>query len=431
MMKKKIFVVFSSASGHVNPVCGLIHELCRNPNIECIFYGIEEHRELIEKTGAQFRLYVDRNVADTIVPQVDDQKSEPVFSRFMNRMMDSSYQILPQLTRDFETEKPDIVLIDPSFIVARYLVEILKSSNIKVKCVEFFPHFVMTQAMMESVPGLIRKDFLVIRALLYLFLRQIVLSWYFGIWVFNPLSLIMGKNYNLKLVSVFQELHPRIDEYDRNYYKFIGNCASEQSRNSKLDDELKSFLSNDSKIIYMSLGTVYNNNLFIFGTLIEAMRKLDKRSQIKVIISMGDSGLAAFREKFANGELNDDNILLRAKVPQLEVLKRADLFITHCGMNSASETIKYAVPIIGVPIEGDQLIVSRRLCDELGIGIRLEPIKITADELADAIDRVLSDEIYREKVHELSKVSEKYNGQIEGARIIIDYLEQNEHVKSN
>ena len=428
MPKNKIFVVFSSASGHVNPVCGLIYELCRKPNIECIFYGIEEHRELIEKTGAQFRLYVDRNVADTIVPQIDDQKSEPVFSRFMNRMMDSSYHILPQLTRDFEIEKPDIVLIDPSFIVARYLVEILKSSNIRVKCVEFFPHFVMTQAMMESVPGVIRKDFPVIRALLYIFLRQIVLSWYFGIWVFNPLSLIMGKNDNLKLVSVFPELHPRIDEYDRNYYKFIGNCASEQSRNSKLDDELKSFLSNDSKIIYMSLGTVYNNNLFIFETLIEAVKRLDKQSQIKVIISMGDSGLAEFREK---RKLNDDNILLRAKVPQLEVLKRADLFITHCGMNSASETIKYAVPIIGVPIEGDQLIVSRRLCDELGIGIRLEPIKITADELADAIDRILSEEIYREKVRELSKVSEKYNGQIEGARIIIDYLEQTQHVKSN
>ena len=34
------------------------------------------------------------------------------------------------------------------------------------------------------------------------------------------------------------------------------------------------------------------------------------------------------------------------KVPQLEILEKNDLFITHCGMNSTNEAIKYAVPII-------------------------------------------------------------------------------------
>ena len=112
------------------------------------------------------------------------------------------------------------------------------------------------------------------------------------------------------------------------------NCVLEQSRNSKLDDELKSFLSKDSKIIYMSPGTVYNKNLFIFEILIEAIKRLVKRSQIKVIISTEDSGLGAFRERFANGDINDDNILIKAKKSSaIRGSKKADLFITHCGMN--------------------------------------------------------------------------------------------------
>ena len=63
----------------------------------------------------------------------------------------------------------------------------------------------------------------------------------------------------------------------------------------------------------MSPGTVYNKNLFIFEILIEAIKRLVKRSQIKVIISTEDSGLGAFRERFAYGEINDDNILLKVK----------------------------------------------------------------------------------------------------------------------
>jgi MGT family glycosyltransferase len=60
-----------------------------------------------------------------------------------------------------------------------------------------------------------------------------------------------------------------------------------------------------------------------------------------------------------NVSLNDlgplpASFIARQFVPQLEILQRAKLFITHGGMNSASETMFYGVPLIVVPQAQDQ-----------------------------------------------------------------------------
>lgn len=119
-------------------------------------------------------------------------------------------------------------------------------------------------------------------------------------------------------------------------------------------------------------------------------------------------------------------ILIRARVPQLEVLKRAKVFVTHCGMNSMNEAIKYAVPIVGIPIEGDQPVVAWRACEQLELGIRVDAgsneLMMTVEKVAEAIEKVLSLSKYSKNINEMSKVTNKYNGQLEASRILIDYL---------
>lgn len=440
-VKKKVFVVFSSASGHVNPVCGLVYELCQQPEIECYFYGIEDHRAAIEKTGATFRLYIDRNIADTQLPQVTERHKDFIFSRFMNCMIDSSYKVLPELIRDAETDKPDLIIVDPGFITSKYLVDILKKRGLIVKCVEFFPHFVMTQTMLDSVSGLMPKNVRMFLSIIYILLRQIWLGWTFGIF-YNPTDLLVGKKEHLKVVAIFPELHPRLEDYD-DTYKFVGNCVSEQTRKTKTsndDSELDSILnmfpdkSGQIKLIYMSLGTVFNHNLFVYEAVIQALGEFDQNpnrkeldsSKLVMIISLGESGFRALKEKIAKNELAlPKNVLLRARVPQLDVLQKADLFITHCGMNSASETIKYGVPIVAIPIDGDQPLVAVRMCDQLSLGIRLDPLKLHADQTAEAINQVLTDTKFKKNMLEFSRVSGKYNGKQEGAKLIIEFLNKN------
>lgn len=278
------------------------------------------------------------------------------------------------------------------------------------------------------------------------------MSWHFGIWLLNPFSLWKAHNDGLKIVAVFPEFHPRVENYDSTH-NFVGQCVSDQARAYQINDdaELKSVLdmfavkeesqgpNDERKLIYMSLGTAFNVNTYIYERFIEAIctydlkstRKL-KSSQFRVIVSSGEKSLDVLSKKFSSGELKiPENVLIREKVPQLEILKRADLFVTHCGMNSTSETIKYAVPIVGVPLEGDQPLNARRACDELQLGIRLDPLKLSADAIADAIDSVLSDEKYAKNMKQMSDISARYNGRVDGAHILINCLNSSDSSKIN
>lgn len=61
------------------------------------------------------------------------------------------------------------------------------------------------------------------------------------------------------------------------------------------------------------------------------------------------------------GEL-PDNIQVRQRVDQIEVLQRTDVFLSHCDMNSANESLFYEVPIVMFPQGSDQGVVARQDC---------------------------------------------------------------------
>jgi UDP:flavonoid glycosyltransferase YjiC (YdhE family) len=119
------------------------------------------------------------------------------------------------------------------------------------------------------------------------------------------------------------------------------------------------------------------------------------------------------------------------KSPQIEILKRASLFLTHNGMNSTSESIHYGVPMICLP-QGkmsDQPLVAERIADELGCGIRLDSENLKPNELVSAIRKVLDDKSYLERTLRLAHISQKTNGALNGANYIIELIDK--HNKKN
>jgi UDP-glucoronosyl and UDP-glucosyl transferase len=70
------------------------------------------------------------------------------------------------------------------------------------------------------------------------------------------------------------------------------------------------------------------------------------------------------------------------RVPQIEVLKRAALCITHAGINTALESLAEGVPMVAIPIGFDQPGIAARIAYH-GVGefIEVEDLRAGAADL--------------------------------------------------
>ena len=130
--------------------------------------------------------------------------------------------------------------------------------------------------------------------------------------------------------------------------------------------------------MYIALGTVINDRPEFYRKCIEALAGMDAEG----IIACGDAVDIA-----ALGPL-PENVRVTPRVDQPEVLARASAFITHCGMNSASEGLYMATPMLLYPQTGEQQAVARRV-HELGAGKYLKDD--SAEGIRAALEALLKD----------------------------------------
>ena len=113
--------------------------------------------------------------------------------------------------------------------------------------------------------------------------------------------------------------------------------------------------------------------------------------------------------------------IVRNYVPQLEILKLADAFISHGGLNSVSEALYYEVPVAAIPIANDQPAVAGRL-EALGAGIMLRMDEITPQILRDTVYRLLMDENYRSASKTVGRSFAEAGGYKAAADAILEYI---------
>jgi UDP:flavonoid glycosyltransferase YjiC (YdhE family) len=113
-MVKKAFIIIPPETGHVNPVSSLAHELSKS-QVKVIFYGNEKHREIIEKTGAEFRRYAHPNF-EYFDHSADFKDQNSLIINTMNQLLDFSHELLPSLLDDAQREQPDMIIYDTLFL---------------------------------------------------------------------------------------------------------------------------------------------------------------------------------------------------------------------------------------------------------------------------------------------------------------------------
>jgi len=161
-------------------------------------------------------------------------------------------------------------------------------------------------------------------------------------------------------------------------------------------------------LVYASMGTLQNGIEEVFSTIAEAVRRIPN---VQLVMPVGPNvdpnRLAGLRE----------NAIVVARAPQIEILKRAALCITHAGLNTVLETLANGVPIVAIPVTNDQPGVAARVAHtETG---RFVPAQqVTAENLAELVHEVLGDSTYGQNALRLSKAITARGGLTLAAQLI-------------
>lgn len=138
-------------------------------------------------------------------------------------------------------------------------------------------------------------------------------------------------------------------------------------------------------LIYASLGTAKNSPRTIFRLIAEACQELD----LQLVISLGGH---------SSPELFDGlpgRPLVVRYAPQLEILKKAEVVITHGGLNTVLETLTEGKPMIAIPMIHDQPAVAARLA-WLKIAEVLTAENLSSKNLCLALVKLLNNVSYRD-----------------------------------
>ena len=165
-------------------------------------------------------------------------------------------------------------------------------------------------------------------------------------------------------------------------------------------------------LIYASLGTFQNGLPAIFKTIAQACAGLDAQ----LVIALG-GGLDPARM----GSLPGDPLVVRF-APQLDVLKRAALVITHAGINTALESLSEGIPFVAIPLGNDQPGVAARV-KARGAAVVVARRRLTAERLRSAIRLVLYEDRYRRAAQQLQQAIRQMNGTAYAAGLIEQVLQ--------
>lgn len=137
-------------------------------------------------------------------------------------------------------------------------------------------------------------------------------------------------------------------------------------------------------LIYASLGTLQNRLQHVFRAILDGCADMP----VQVVLSLGRTD-ATWTQPVPS------NAVVVPFAPQLSLLDRATLLVTHAGLNTALEGLARGLPMLCMPVTNDQPGVAQRV-KYLGAGEILLPAKATAARVRSLVELLLRDPKYRE-----------------------------------
>ena len=358
------------AHGHTNPMLPVASELSRRGHFVRFYSfggtsGLPDFSDKIRKTGAEFIS------CDAYMPGVSAEEIAGLKRVSITEMTVQSIRITLAmdafLDDEFKTFRPDVVYTDSACFWGK--LNAWKHHVPMVVSTSTFAFNQLSSQYMKHPPAEI-ADIVFGLPRIGKALKSMEP---YGYKVKNPLSLVQSDNKTDSVVYTSRRFQPYAGSFS-GHYAFVGPSVFSDA----VPDKKK-----DRPLVYISMGTVINDRPDFYGKCFEALKDLNA----DVLISCGN---AVDREKPG---VPPDNFRLEPYVDQLEVLSRADVFLTHCGMNSVSESLYMAAPMVLYPQTGEQFAVAKRAA-ELGAGVLLKDDSVGG--IRAAVQEILDHASYRD-----------------------------------
>lgn len=363
-MSKIVFFCIP-AHGHTNPTLGVVRELVNRGN-QVWYYSYNVMREKIEGAGATFVSCDDYDMEQKLTPK-DAVRVGKDLAFSTKILVDTTLALDDKVCSDMEQMKPDCIVADSMAVWGKAVAMKLGIPFVSSTTTFAFNQHsakIMKQSISElfkmifSMPK-INKDIKRLRDK--------------GYPVKSVLDIIQNDDNTDTVVYTSSEFQPCADTFSKKY-AFVGPSI----RLAATEIEKKK-----EKLVYISMGTVNNDMLPLYQNVIKAFAD----TEYQVIMSVGNLvPMDSFEEL-------PENIEIFESVDQIAVLQKADVFLSHCGMNSVNESLYFEVPLVMLPQTSEQKGVAERVF-QLGAGIKLE--KKDAASILAAVETVLKDNSYKE-----------------------------------
>jgi MGT family glycosyltransferase len=376
------------AHGHVHYSLAIAQELIARGQ-RVIYFLTEEFQTAVESSGATFRAYHDLS------------------SLASHDTVSTLRQILQALSH----EQPDYIVYDYMSAWASLLARTLGIAAISTRCTfatnnafgwSDLHHYHSPLWSHQQAPSSMGQVEQALQGQVKLMCQALALPE--QMYPRSPLELAQQRE-QLNISCIPRVFQPMVDTFDASY-QFVGPAIT--TRPFQEDATLPP-LPADQPLIYISLGTLFNNRTDILKACIKALGN----TKWRVLLSRGQKSISASLGPVPR------NITVARYVPQLNILTRSWLFISHAGFAGVGESLHAGVPMVAIPQIPEQAIVAQRLQD-LGLGIACNPDTVSADDIRAAVERIAQNPTsYARQVGALPPESRDGRGHIRAADAIL------------
>jgi len=360
------------AHGHTNPTLAVVRELV-NRGHEVLYYSYKPFREKIEAAGARF-VACDEFDAELRLTQEEAARLGSDLALSTRVLVDTTLSLDDMVCREMQRLQPDCIVADSMAVWGKAVAKKLDIPFVSSTTTFAFNQHsakIMKQSFRELMGMLlampkIQKDVKRLQAK--------------GYPVKSVLDLIQNDAYTDTIVYTSAEFQPCSETFSEKY-AFVGPLLRPVEAEVEKTRET---------MVYISMGTVNNDMLPLYRDCIRALGD----TGYQVILSVGSRV-----EVSAFGTL-PETVQVYPYVDQMAVLEKADVFLTHCGMNSVSEALYYGVPLVMLPKTKEQEGVAERV-RQLGAGLLLEDI--SPEQIRQSVDTLLSDDSCRNKAEQIAR----------------------------